>query len=258
MALSAKELIFNLALGQMGDYQVIEGQTNTNEYLVCNQFYDNARKRALRSHPWNESTTRVIIPQESFGPIFEFNNKYALPSDHLRILSISPNGFDQLLWEVEGNYIVTDEAFTPQTWNDDGIKYSAGEYVTLDNITYLCAVSNTSATANSPATDAVTWTSLAADLSIIYARYIWDNTDPSTYSEGLRNALAIQLAILISPRLQNDIKTKTSLIQEFEQVTMPKARSVDAQEGKPRRYYQSSWIRSRGSFGGRRINGRFR
>jgi hypothetical protein len=252
MALSEKEKIWNLALGQVGDYKIVEGQTNTNEYLICSEFDENARKRTLKAHSWNESTTRVIIPQETYGPIFEFKNKYALPTDHLKILSISEDGFDELLWEVEGNYIKTNEGFTPQIWNDDGIKYSAGEYVTLNSITYLCAVSNTSETANSPATDAVTWTSTGGDLLVLYARYVWNNEDISTYSEDLKNAYAQQLAILISPRLQNDIKTKNSLIQELKQVTMPEARSVDSQEGKPRRFYQSSWIRSRS---GRRFNG---
>jgi hypothetical protein len=188
----------------------------------------------------------VIIPQETFGPIFEFNNKYALPTDHLKILSISPDGFDELLWEVEGDFIKTDEAFTPQIWVDDSIKYAEGEFVSLDSITYLCAVSNTSEAANSPDVDAVTWTSTGGDLSVIYVRYVWDNTDISTYSEDLKNAYAQQLGILISPRLQNDIKTKNNLIQELVQITMPNARSVDAQEGKPRRYSRSSWIRARG------------
>ena len=250
MALSAKENIFTLALGQVGDYQITEGQTNTKQYLVCNEFYDNARRRVLKAHPWNESTKRAIIPQEAFGPVFEFNNQYALPTDSLKILSINEDGFDPLLWEVESGFIKTDDGESPQTWVTD-TKYSAGEYVTLDSITYLCAVSNTSATASSPDIDAVTWTSTGGNFLVIYARYIWDNTDPSTYSEDLRNALAVQLGILIAPRLQNDTKTKNGLIQEFEQVTMPKARSVDAQEGKPRRYSNSSWIRSRG--GGRRF-----
>jgi hypothetical protein len=255
MALSETERIWNLALGQIGDYEVTEGQTNTNEYLICSKFDENARKRTLKAHPWNESTKRVIIPQETYGPIFEFNNKFALPTDHLKILSISPDGFDELLWEVEGDYIKTNEAFTPQTWVDDSIKYAAGEYVTLDSITYLCVVSNVSETANSPDLATGEWTSTGGDLAVLYVRYVWNNTDISTYSEDLKNAYAQQLAILIAPRLQNDIKTKNNLIQELEQITMPKARSVDAQEGKPRRYYRSSWLRSRGGSYGRRSYG---
>jgi hypothetical protein len=251
MALTEKERIFNIALGHAGDYVITEGQTNTKEYLVCDRFYDNARKRTLKAHLWNESTTRVIIPEETYGPIFEFTYKYALPTDHLKILSINQEGFDFLLWEVENGYIVTDDGYTPQTWVTD-TKYSAGGYVSLGSITYLCAVNNTSSSLNSPDIDAVTWTATSGDLRVIYVRYIWDNTDPSTWSEDLRNAVGLQLAIMISPNLQNDVKTKNLLIQEFEQITMPKARSVDAQEGKPRRFYNSSWVRSRGSFKGRR------
>jgi len=253
MALTEEETIYNLALGHIADYEVIEGQTNTKQYKICQRYYENARQRTLKAHPWNESTTRVIIVQETFGPIFEFTNKYALPSDHLLIKSINEKGIDLLLWEVESEFIKTDDGQTPQIWSDDSILYSAGEYVSLSSITYLCNANNTSATANSPATDTTTWTTQGGDLEVIFVRYIWNNTDPTTYSEDLKNAIAMQLAILISTRLTNDVKTKNSLIQEFEQITMPKARSVDAQEGKPRRYFNSKWIRARRSFSSRRL-----
>lgn len=248
MALSEKELIFNLALGHVGDYEVVEGQTNTKQYKTCDRYYDNARKRTVKSHPWNESTDRVIIPQETYGPIFEFDNKYALPSDHLKIITINEKGVDLLLWEVESGYIKTDDGQTPQEWSDDEVKYSAGEYVSLEDITYLCNVSNTSETANSPATDTTTWTTQGGDLEVIYVRYVWDNDDPDTYSEDLKNAISMQLAILISTRLANSDKTKERLIKEFEQVTMPKARSTDAQEGKPRKFHSSKWTKCRSSF----------
>ena len=247
MALTEKELIFNLALGHTGDYQITEGQTSEKQYVICDRYYENARKRTLKAHPWNETTHRIIVVQEEFGPIFEFDLRYALPSDHLLIKSINQKGIDLLLWEVESGFVITDDGQIPQIWVDDSVKYTAGEYVSLDDVTYLCNVSNTSATANSPATDAVTWTTQGGDLKVIYLRYIWNNTDPSTYSEDLKNAISIQLAILISTHLTNDVKTKRELIQEFEQITMPKARSVDAQEGKPRRFSHSKWIRSRRS-----------
>lgn len=251
MAITEEEKIYNLALGQIGDYQVTDGNTGTKQYKICQRYYDNARQRTLRAHPWNESTKRVIIPQQEFGPIFEFDFQYAEPSDSLKIMSISEIGIDLTLWQVESGFIITDISTTPQTWTAD-IKYAAGEYVTLDSITYLCNVSNTAATATSPDTNEVTWTTAGGDYAIIFARYVWDNQDPTTYSEDLKNAIAVQLASLISTSLENDPKTKNALIQEFEQVIMPKARSVDAQEGKPRRYFNSSWTRSRwGFFGGR-------
>lgn len=245
MALSEKELIFNMALGQVGDYEITDGQTSEKQYVICDRFYENAKKRTIKAHPWNETTKRKIVVQEEFGPIYEFLYKYTLPTDSLKVLSISPEGIDTILWEVESGFIKTNCIYTPQTWSDDSILYSIGEYVTLSDITYLCNVNNTSATANSPATDTTTWTTAGGDFGIIFLRYIWNNTDPSTYSEDLKNAIATQLGILISPHLENDTATKNNLIQEFEQVTMPKARSVDAQEGKPRKYFHSKWIRSR-------------
>jgi hypothetical protein len=247
MALSIKEQIFNKALGAMGDYKVEEGKTNTNEYLVCNEFYEDARKRAIKSHPWNECVKRKIVVREEFGPIFGYAYQYTVPTDRLRVLSISSCEIDLRPWTVEGSMLLTDVVDSPQTWIDGDI-YSAGEYVTLSEITYLCNVSNTASSATSPDIDAVTWTTTGGNFGVVYLRYIYNNEDESTYSEDLRNAIGVQLAILVAPRLQNDIKTKNALIQQNEQITLPKARSVDSQESKPRRFYSSKWNRSRSNF----------
>jgi len=247
MALTIEEEIYSLALGAMGDYQIEEGKTNTNEYLVCAQFYDQARKRAIKSHPWNECIKRQIIPRDEYAPIFEYDYQYAVPSDRLRVLSIAQTGIDLYQWEVEGSYIVTNYSETPREWAA-GEQYTAGEYVNEEEITYLCNTSNTATISNQPSAGDGTWTALSGTRGVIYCRYIYDNDTPSTYSEDLKNAIAIQLAILIAPRLQNDPATKNLLIQEYNQLTLPQARSVDAQEGKPRRWYSSRWNRSRNGF----------
>lgn len=246
MALTGEEQIYNLALGLLGEYNVVEGQTSTKQYKLCDRFYDQARKRTLRAHPWNEAIARKVVPEDTYSPVFEFDKRYARPTDALKVLSISQYGIDLTLWQTERDYIVTNISDTPQTWKADE-KYTAGEYVTLDDITYECLVSNTSSSLNSPDIDAVTWSSTGADLGVVYMRYIYDNVDTTSYSSDLENAIALQLAILVSTGLINDVKTKQSLIQEFEQITMPKARSVDSQEGKPRKYSNSSWNRSRSS-----------
>ena len=244
MALTGEETIYNLALGLLGEYQITEGQTAEKQYVLCNRYYDQARKRTLRAHPWNEAIKRKIVPEDTYSPIFEFDKRYARPTDALKVMSISNWGIDLNLWRTEGSYIVTDISDTPQIWAVDE-KYTIGEFVTLDDITYECLVSNTSSALNSPDIDAVTWSSKAADLGIVYMTYIYNNEDTATYSADLENAIALQLAILVSTGLINDVKTKNQLIQEFEQITMPKARSVDSQEGKPRKYNNSSWNRSR-------------
>jgi hypothetical protein len=246
MALSGIELIYNLALSQLGEYNVTEGQTSTKQYKLCQQAFPQARQRTLRAHPWNEAIARKIVPEDAYSPVFEFDKRYARPTDALKVISIGQYGIDLTLWQTEKDYIVTNISDTPQTWTATD-KYTAGEYVTLDSITYECLVSNTAESSNSPDIDPVTWNSTGANLGIVYMRYIFDYEDTTTYSADLENAIALQLAILVSTALINDVKTKNQLIQEFEQITMPKARSVDAQEGKPRRYSNSSWNRSRSS-----------
>ena len=124
MALSGKELIFNLTLGSIGEYRVEEGATTSKQYELCDRFYDQARDLALKSHPWNEAKSRVIISQDSTGPTFGYDRQYTPPTDYLRILSVNDslgadfrNQADGVnAWELENGKILSNAGEVPQTW----------------------------------------------------------------------------------------------------------------------------------------------
>ncbi len=87
----------------------------------------------------------------------------------------------------------------------------------------------------------------ASEARIIFVEYIWQLTDTTKFSSTLKEAIGEQLAIKIVTGLTNDTRGKIDLINKFEKLTMPKARSVDGAEGKPKPIFSSEWIRARRS-----------
>ncbi len=302
MALTGEETIYNLALGHTGEYQVTEGLTDEKQYELCFRYYDQARDLALKSHPWNEAKTRVIIAQDDDGPLFGYDRQYTLPTDSLRILSVNDSiGADQRNradsvrpWEMENQKILSDAGEVPQTWVTS-TKYIEGEFVSATAVVWATAtayvdgefvknggnvyevlVNHTSDTiANDIASSDLgagiqgstgtysvptTYTSgasILADINssnltaqgpearVVFVEYIFQLTDTTKFTSGLKEAISEQLAIKIITGLTNDTKGKVDLINKFERLTMPKARSVDGAERTPKPIFSSSWIRSR-------------
>ncbi len=86
---------------------------------------------------------------------------------------------------------------------------------------------------------------IASEARIVFVEYIYQLADTTKFSSGLKEAISEQLAIKIITGLTNDTKGKVDLINKFERLTMPKARSVDGAERKPKPIFSSEWIRSR-------------
>lgn len=251
MALTGEETIYNLALGHIGEYEVEEGATTAKQYRYCKRYYSQARDLALKSHPWNEAKKRIIIAQEADKPIFGYDKKYAKPADALRILSVNDSlGADQRnkadgvkAFEVEDGLILSNAGETPQTWAT-GKDYVEGEFFTDDSVTYGVLISHTSDTvANDLTSNNIV--SAGGDYRIIFVEYIYQLTDTAKFSSGLKEAIGEQLAIKIITGLTNDTKGKIDLINKFERLTMPKARSVDGAERTPKPIFNSEWLRSR-------------
>ena len=305
MALTGQELLHNLALGLLGEYQVQDttASRELKQNLLCIRYYDSSRALSLRSHPWNEAKKRVLIAQVSDEPVFGYDRRYTLPTDSLRILSVDDViGSDVRnrqggvkAWEVENGEIYSNAGEIPQTWATN-TKYVDGEFVSAtavvwttstsyiadqfvkDNgLVYQVLVDHTSTTIAADITsndlqagvkgDTGTYEVLVSHISdtlltdvasaniravgsesrVIFVEYIYQLTDTTKFSINLEEVISVQLAIKILPGIKNDPKGKAELINEFERLTMPKARSIDGAEGKPKRYSSSSWLRARNS-----------
>jgi len=266
MALTGEEDIFNLALGYIGEHEVEDTVASRllKQYLLCERYYDQARDEVLVSHLWNEAMVRAELVQDATNPIFGYDRRYAKPTSALRIVSVDDDigsdvsrrsaGIDA--WEVEGDYILSDAGASPPSWSS-GTDYIDGQFFTYSSTTYEVLVTHTSDETGADA-DAQIAVDVAAgnieskggDYRIIYVTYVTQLTDTDKFSPKLKQAIAMKLAIKIITSLTNDTKGKEGLINEFERLTMPKARSIDAMQGKPKPIFSSEWIRSRSGGGG--------
>lgn len=261
MALTAEETIYNLALGTIGEYEVEEGATTTKHYGLCSRFYAQARDEVLISHLWNEAMVRVEIVQDVTNPIFGYDRRYSKPTGALRIVSVDDDlGADQRnkaqgidAWEVEGDYILSNAGLTPPIWVTD-TDYIDGQFFSYNSTTYEVLVTHTSDTTGATAAAQIAVDvaagnieSKGGDYRIVYVTYVDQLTDSTKWSSKLKQAVVMKLAIKIITGLTNDTKGKIDLINEFEKLTMPKARSIDAMQGTPKPIFSSEWIRSRQS-----------
>jgi len=248
MALSDTEDIYNIALGLIGEYEVEEGKTSTKQYNLCSRFYDRARKEVLAIHPWNEAKKRAIILEDTTAPLFTSQNnygastakRYARPDDAILLLSINE---DVQHWEDEGGWIITNHYRSPISYSEAEVDYIAGQYVTYSDVTYLV---DTSFTSDDWTTDLASYmTTQTYDLMVIHVEYIYDLETISEFSPLLYNTIAYKLATKIIVPITNDPKAKVSLLEEYQGMVLPEARTQDARQGRMRQYFDSSWLRAR-------------
>lgn len=259
MALSDAEVMYNLSLGLIGEYEVTEGDTTSKQAILCIRYYEDARDETLADHPWNFATMDVILYEDTDRPIFGYDRKYTKPTDCLRVLSVdnstgsdvSRNQAGIPAWEVKGDYIHADAGAAPPSWSSARAYYD-GQFFTSANVTYEVLVSHTSdATgANEAARIAVDVAagnieSKGGDYKIVYVEYIFQETDLDNWSPKAKYALSVNLASKVITGLTGDTRGKEGLINEYNGLVMPQARSTDAAEGKPRPIFHSEWLRSR-------------
>ena len=264
MALSDAEVVYNLALGYIGEYKITEGDTTSKQAVLCIRYYADSRDETLADHPWNFAKKDVILYEYTDHPIFGYNRKYAIPNDCLRVLTVDDFlGSDVSrkqagipAWEPKGDYIHSDAGATPPSWASDRDYYD-GQFFSYDSTTYEVLVTHTSDTtgADSDAQIAVDVAagnieSKGGDYKIVYVEYIWQEMDIDNWIPKAKQALTVNLASKIITGLTNDTQGKKDLIEEYNALVMPLARSTDAAEGKPRPIFSSEWLRARQTGGG--------
>lgn len=80
-------------------------ENNDRARLVA--LYDNLRDSLLRSHVWNCAVKRVILAPDTATPVFDFTNKFVLPSDWLRTMQVGQKD-ERLDYRIEAGYILAD------------------------------------------------------------------------------------------------------------------------------------------------------
>lgn len=105
--------IVNMALGMVGDYYISSMTEGTKQSTYAGIFWENTRDNLLRSYPWNFAIERASLARLASVPVWQYDYKYQLPNDCLKVLDVSPNGdFDisqTLDYRIEGRTVVTNE-----------------------------------------------------------------------------------------------------------------------------------------------------
>jgi hypothetical protein len=224
------------------------------------------------------SALRIISVDDEVGADVFYNQQGVYPWQTEGDYILSEAGDGPQTWATNTKYYVGEfVSTTPRTWAT-GTSYIIGEFVKSGTTVYQVLVAHTSSTVaadvtagnlNAGTTNAsygvysvavahtsdtvladltsANLTAVGADRQVVYVTYVTNLTDTTKWSPRLKQAVAMKLAIKVVTGLTNDTAGKDRLVNEFERLTMPKARSVDAMQGKPRPIFNSSWIRSRNS-----------
>lgn len=82
----------------------ITANGNEREVLV-NNVYPALRDKVLRSHPWNCCITQKTLAPMSPPPDFGYSNRFLLPGDWLRTISVGERGYHPD-FSMQGGYIL--------------------------------------------------------------------------------------------------------------------------------------------------------
>jgi len=240
----------NQSLGLLGAKAIVlDGTSNNHGYCVT--FFDKARDEILAAHKWNFAKKRVFAIQTT-DPLFGSTDlkQFTKPTDCIRLWRIADD--DQAKWEVEGSNIVTEEGFTPPDYDEDGVDYLAGEYISSDftdeDLTYKVDTAFTSSDEEDDLADYCT--SQEADLEVLKVEYVYQYETPADWPVYVQTCFIYNFALkLCSPIKAAEERTLAlyNMLYGAKGVTsfLKMAKSWDAQESGGAAISTTHWINSR-------------
>lgn len=104
-----------MALARFGSKRIddyaAEADTST-EAIQCHTHYEQTRDALLRSFEWSFARDRAALSAHTDTPDFEWDYKYALPADYLRLVYNYTTDDSQQIGDrptIEGNFILTND-----------------------------------------------------------------------------------------------------------------------------------------------------
>lgn len=109
MAASIVNLV-NQSLFMLGQKSIISMTEDTEAARLCNGRFAYVRNAVLRSYPWNCAITRAALAQSIDAPVWQYEYKYALPTDPLclRVLDMKERQAGGYTFKIEGRWLLTD------------------------------------------------------------------------------------------------------------------------------------------------------
>ena len=104
--------VCNLALGRLGEYQLMALTERTVPARNCNRFYLATVDEVLREHQWNFATGHATLSELAENPgATEWLHAYQLPSDFVRLRRLNNwTEEDEFThWEIEKDSLLTDD-----------------------------------------------------------------------------------------------------------------------------------------------------
>lgn len=110
--MSSQTEICNMALAHFGQSRITDINQASPAAEALRDFWDNARKNALRAAPWNFAGARAELTASATTPLFHWQFAYPLPSDFMRLVSLNRvlAGTKITNWVVEGHSLLTNQS----------------------------------------------------------------------------------------------------------------------------------------------------
>ena len=283
-----KLTIYNKALSMTGSRRLATTSDDVEEQEIVTAVYDDCRDSALEEHMWSFAQKRVALIDMTApsADLWVTATAYAIDDEvlyggvyYVCLVAHTSDTFSgdlvSLDWETNTSW-VTD---TP---------YALGDKVYHSGVAYSCLVVHTSGTFATDLTsvdwivaEAIALTAdgmsnvfykptdclkvnmfnntdaqikleeqrVLASVSTLSMVYTFQNDTPSTYSSQFRDALANLIAAETCFSLTESVSRAEALFDKYTKITLPKAISIDSQQGTPLDAQADQWERARGTGG---------
>ena len=234
----------NQSLGLLGATAIVLNGSTQN-HVYCTTFFDDSRDEILAAHKWNYAKKRAFALQTT-DPLFGYDNAFTKPADCLKVWIVEQDPLAK--FEVEGGLILTDEGSNPPDYDDDGVVYLAGQYLSYSDVTYLV---DTAFTSSDWTTDLAAYmTTQSGDYQILEIEYVYQATSVDSWPIYMRQCAVYNLALKLAPAIKQDEKAALNIqamLYGSKKVIgyLDFARSIDAQEQGGVVIKTSTWLDAR-------------
>ena len=248
---------------------------------LCQLWYAVSRQQILRKHPWNFAKKRTTLYAISTAPEFEWDHKFLLPSDFIRLRFIGSEneGLVGKRYELETDaYLLTDDNYssgssatiTGISQANPGVVtavahgFSNDQVVLIEDVVGMTEVNDIHFTVKSKTDDTfqlysqaatpaavstLAYTAYASGGTITLAPslsigYIFDEDDTTKFDPLFINAFALQLAVNMSYGVAGKTTLRTD-VRNMLAEALAEARSINGQDKPPVRITNSRVIGSR-------------
>jgi hypothetical protein len=215
--------------------------SSTQAQLLTQSLYPQVRDALLLAGSWTWAIRSTTLTADLIAPEFKWDNRFALPSDCLRVYRVDDTIAESIErdWEIAGDYLLTDATSTAPEWTT-GRAYAIGNAVTESGTVYRCLTAHTAGTfaTDLAATLWVVWTG-----DVLAIEYVARVTDPAKFDSLFIDLLTSSLAAKLAVPLLGDTDKARLYTVEADNLLKNPAMRRDSTERRSR--IRPAWFNSR-------------